>query len=86
MEKRNKDFEKIKQNPKNVRFQKLVSVLKRKGFKVRPGKGGSEHTVSYEDITFIIVKPKSRVKFVKREYVDRAIENIEEVEEVKKKK
>ena len=45
MTEKDKDIIKIKNNPKNIRFEFLDTVLKKAGFKARkPGSGSSHYT------------------------------------------
>ena len=47
MPKRDKLFEKIKNNPKNVRFRDLQKLLINSGFSCRQPSGGSSHHIFY---------------------------------------
>jgi predicted RNA binding protein YcfA (HicA-like mRNA interferase family) len=61
-----KFIRKMKESPRNVRFEELDAFLKRQGMKVRPPrKGGSHYFYSREDgVRFTIVKPHGGKKTV----------------------
>lgn len=73
MTKREKRYEKIRGNPKAVRPNDLLNLLKDEGFNVRRGGKPTHHVVSKEGYTFVIVESSP----VKKEYVKRALEAIE---------
>ncbi len=62
MGKAEKLLEKIKTNPKNVRFEELCKVLKNKGYDIINMKG-SHYSFSNGERTLTIVKPHGRNKF-----------------------
>lgn len=77
--KKEKKIRKIVQNPKNVTFEILDSILLEFGYEQRSPKGGSSHyTYSKEGEEHIITVPKK--KPVKEFYVKRVISllNLEE--------
>jgi predicted RNA binding protein YcfA (HicA-like mRNA interferase family) len=73
MTKKKKLFEKIKNNPKNVRFSDLRQLLLDENF-VLDRISGSHHIFKRGDIIFVIPMHKDLVKTV---YVKRVIEIIE---------
>ncbi|MDI6736425.1 MAG: toxin HicA [bacterium] len=72
--KKNKDIERIRNNPKNVRFEVLDKVLKKVGFKLRKPKSGSSH-YTYKKGYSILTVPKHNP--VVECYVKKALEFIE---------
>ena len=76
MSKLQKLYEKIKNNPKSVRFEELQKLLCRAGFEVRQPRGGSSH-YTYTLGGKLITVPYDR-PFIKRIYVELAIEQIGE--------
>ncbi|WP_027717671.1 hypothetical protein [Desulfovirgula thermocuniculi] len=72
-------LEKIKRNPKTVRFDELDLVLRRAGFERSQPGGGSSHYV-YRKGKFKLVVPY-RQPYVLLAYVKRAIKLLEEVQE-----
>lgn len=62
MGKAEKLLEKIKNNPKNVRFEELIKVLKSRGYDIINIKG-SHYSFSNGEKTVTIVKPHSGNKF-----------------------
>lgn len=75
MAKKEKLFEKIKNNPKNVRFSELKQLLVDENF-ILERISGSHHVFRNKDIIFVIPMHKNQVKTV---YVKRVIELIEEL-------
>jgi predicted RNA binding protein YcfA (HicA-like mRNA interferase family) len=75
MTKKQKLFEKIKNNPQNVRFSELKQLLLDENF-VLDRISGSHHIFKREDIIFVIPMHKDLVKSV---YVKRVIELIESI-------
>ena len=76
MGRRAKKLERFRQNPKNVRYGELESVLLYLGFEKRRG-GGSHAVFSYpgcEPLTIPIKKP-----FLKQAYVRLALRAIDEL-------
>ena len=55
-------LERIKNNPKNVRFEELTKLLKNKGYEVINVKG-SHYSFSNNEKTITIVKPHGVNKF-----------------------
>jgi predicted RNA binding protein YcfA (HicA-like mRNA interferase family) len=49
MTKKAKLLERIRNNPKNVRFSEVQKLLKDAGFKERQPKGGSSHFIYYHE-------------------------------------
>ena len=59
MSKKTKLLERIKNNPKDVKFSEVQNLLKDVGFKERQPKGGSSHYVYYhESLERIVVLVK----------------------------
>ncbi len=75
MTKKQKLFEKIKNNLKNVRFSELKQLLLDENF-ILDRISGSHHIFKREDIIFVIPMHKDLVKSV---YVKRVIELIESI-------
>lgn len=73
MTKKQKLFERIKNNPKNVKFSELRQLLLDENF-VLDRISGSHHIFKRDDIIFVIPMHKNLVKSV---YVKRVIEIIE---------
>lgn len=71
---KDKDIEKIRNNPKNVRFEVLDKVLRKAGFKARKPKSGSSH-YTYKKGYSILTIPKHTPVVVC--YVKKALEFIE---------
>lgn len=72
MTKKQKLFERIKNNPKNVKFSELRQLLLDENF-VLDRISGSHHIFKRDDIIFVIPMHKNLVKSV---YVKRVIEII----------
>lgn len=78
MAKHKKRLAKIRQNPKNVRFEVLDRVLRDYGFERRQPRGGSSHYfyfLSEHRLTIPLKRP-----FVKTVYVKRALSILEEID------
>jgi len=73
MSKFEKDLAKLKQNPKNVRYEELEKILLRLGFTNR--QNGTSHVVFKKD-KFILPIPKNK-PFIKPVYIKEAIKFIE---------
>ena len=71
-------LEKIKRNPKTVKFEELDLVLQRAGFVRSQPRGGSSHYV-YRKGKHKLVVPR-RQPYILQAYVARAIKPLEEVE------
>ncbi|MCL6447251.1 MAG: toxin HicA [Armatimonadetes bacterium] len=71
-------LEKIKRNPKTVRFDELDMVLRRAGFERSQPRGGSSHYV-YRKGNRKLVVPR-RQPYILQAYVIRAIKHLEGVE------
>ncbi|EGD52323.1 HicA toxin of toxin-antitoxin [Thermoanaerobacter thermohydrosulfuricus] len=70
-------YKKIKENPKNVRFEEIDKILKYFGFEARePGSGSSHITYSHADLEDILTIPKGR-PHIKAVYVKKALKLIE---------
>jgi hypothetical protein len=73
---REKRLERARENPKNVRFDTLCRILEENGAMIRPPKG-SHYVVSFPGtshrMTVVHENP------VKRFYVERALEMVDEV-------
>ena len=76
MSKLEKLLERIINNPKTVRFEELDKILIKEGFARRQSSKGSSHYVYTKDDNFIVI-PYNK-PYIKRVYVERAIELINE--------
>lgn len=79
MTKKDKLFEKIKNNPRNVRFSDLRKLLKEENFFLERI-SGSHHIFRKNEIIFIIPVHNDQVKTV---YVKRVLELIEDLKKSK---
>ncbi len=61
MSKTNKLLQRIKDNPKNVRFEDIESLLDGLGFKIRSK--GSHYTFKKDSNIIMVVKPHGKKKF-----------------------
>lgn len=68
---------KIKNNPKNVRFNDIKKVLLAKSFIIRQPSGGSSHYVFSKPGKMPITIPKKR-PFIKEHYVRQVLKLIED--------
>ncbi len=68
-------LERIRNNPKTVRFDELESILTSEGFKQRQPGGGSSHHI-FKKGTITISVPYC-TPYVKKEYVKQVIELLE---------
>lgn len=76
MSKNEKQLQKIKNNPTNVKFETLQSILISYGFSERiPKSGSSHHTFTYKE--YIITIPKK--KPVKTIYVKKVLSILEDL-------
>ena len=66
-------YNKMKNNPKDVRFQSIDKLLTKKGGFIRknPGSGSSHYTYSHPDLVDIITIPKG--KPIKPIYIKKAL-------------
>jgi len=74
MSKLKKLYEKIKNNPRSIRFSELDKILRSAGFTKRQPSGGSSHFIYIKEdksLTIPLDQPH-----IKRIYVERAIEII----------
>lgn len=78
MSKREKAVAKIRQNPKNVRFEEIETILYRLGFVKR--QGGTSHAI-FTLGPHVIVVPK-RKPFVKAKYIELLLDEIDKIEEL----
>lgn len=71
-------YEKIKNNPTNVRFEDIDKLLQKVGgFTLRtPGSGSDHYTYSHPDLVTILTIPKDRP--VKKKYVILALQAFDE--------
>lgn len=77
MSKKEKLVNKIKNNPKTVRFEELDKILKSIGFERRqPSKGSSHYTYTLLNMTLTIPYKKPYVKVI---YVKMVIKILEEL-------
>ena len=72
-----KQIDKIKANPKDVKFSDLVILLKEFGFDLKRIKG-SHHVYNRDDVTFVVPVHKNRIKEI---YVKRILSLIEKFED-----
>lgn len=72
-----KQIDKIKANPKDVKFSDLVILLKEFGFDLKRIKG-SHHVYNRDDVTFVVPVHKNRIKEI---YVRRVLSLIEKFED-----
>lgn len=70
-------MERIRNNPKTVRFDELEKILLRAGYKCRQTAHGSSHYTYYKEGKMPLTIPKKH-PFVKEIYVKNAIEALEE--------
>ncbi len=81
MSKKDKLLQKIRNNPTNVKFETLQSLLTYYGFSERVPKGGSSHhTFTYGE--YIITVPKK--KPVKSIYVKKVLSILEDLDLIEK--
>jgi len=73
MTKKKKIFEKLKNNPKDVRFDDIKKMLEEKGFELKRI-SGSHFIFSKGEVTFVIPSHNNKVKEI---YVKRVIDIIE---------
>jgi len=71
-------LEKIRNNPKNVRFEELDRLLRNYGFECRQPSGGSSHYFYICGHRRLTV-PRKR-PFIKQIYVKQALRQLEEIE------
>ena len=64
-------YERIKNNPKTVRFEEIQKLLLRAGFRERQPRGGTSH-YTYTKEGKILTVPYNR-PYIKRVYVEQAI-------------
>ncbi len=79
MSKKEKALEKLRQNPKNVRFEELVTILLSLGFEMREGGKGSHVVVKVPGQNPLTI-PRNR-PFIKPLYVKLALELIDSLAE-----
>ena len=75
MSKWDKLLERIKNNPKTVRFDEVSKILKREGYEERQPKNGSSHYTYRKKGELPITIPRSS-PYVKEEYIKQVIEAI----------
>jgi len=78
MTKREKRLARIRNNPKNVRFEELDRLLRDYGFERRQPSGGSSHYF-YICAHYRLTVPRKR-PFIKQIYVKQVIRQLEEME------
>ncbi len=78
MPKREKQLERLRNNPKNVGFDEFRGLLEYFGFTLKRAASGSHHIFEYNGVTIEI---PYRSKSVKPIYVKLAIEAIDKVRE-----
>lgn len=77
MSKWKKLLERIKNNPKTVRFDEVSKILQHEGYEERQPKGGSSHYVYRKDGEPPITIPRA-LPYVKEEYVKQVIEAVDD--------
>ena len=77
MTKRDKDLERLRQNPRSVRFEDLDKVLRRFGFEVSQPRSGSSHYV-YKHGAYKLVVAKHE-PFVHSKAVKAVIDILDEI-------
>jgi len=77
MTKKLKQIDRIRSNPKNVKFSDLIILLEEFGFELKRI-NGSHHIYNRDEITFPIPVHQNRVKEI---YVKRVLSLIEKFEE-----
>lgn len=81
MSKKDKSLQKIRNNPTNVKFETLQSLLRYFGFKERVPRGGSSHhTFTYGECVITIPKKKP----VKSIYVKKVLSILEDLDLIEK--
>ncbi|MBR3623511.1 MAG: hypothetical protein IKN43_09225 [Selenomonadaceae bacterium] len=70
-------WERIKNNPKTVRFDELSKILKHKGYNERQPNGGSSHYTYRKYGEYPITIPKAS-PYIKEEYVKQVIDAVGE--------
>ncbi len=81
MTKKEKEFKRIRNNPKDVRFAELQKLLRDAGFKERQPKGGSSHYVYYhESLDRIVTLSKGTKRLPEYQVKDalRALQRLED--------
>jgi len=68
-------LDRIKNNPKQVKFQELDKVLIRSGFNKRQPRGGSSHYIYSKGFQRLVVP--HRQPYIKAVYVEKAIKILE---------
>ena len=75
MSKLEKLLERIKNNPKTVRFEEIERVLLRRGFNERQSGGGSSHYIFKKEDKYVTIPRHG--KFVKEIYINQALALLE---------
>jgi len=78
MSKKEKAIQKLRQNPKNVRFEEIEAILYGLGFIKR--QKGSSHAIF--TLGSHIIEVPFRKPFVKRIYVDLLLEELDKIQEL----
>lgn len=84
MSKKSKLLQKIRQNPKNVRFEDIDKILRWYGFESRQARRGTSHyvyTLTTQQKSYQISIPFKR-PFVKRYYIREALEIFDELGDI----
>lgn len=82
MTKREKRLQKIRQNPRNVRYEDLVTVMEDYGFTLRESGGShvfADCAIDDTVWTVTLVRPHGNKKHVNQTYVKRAIKALDEI-------
>ena len=74
MSKLEKLLQRIKNNPKTVRFEEIEKVLLRRGFIETQAGGGSSHYIFKKDDVFVTIPRHG--KFVDEVYINKAVKAI----------
>lgn len=79
MSRDDKIIRKMRQSPRNVRFEELDGLLRRRGFEVvQPGRGGSHYTYRRADgLKITIARPHGGKKTVNVNTVEQVLEELE---------
>ena len=79
MSKQDKQLQSMRNNPKNVKFEAIQSVLLRYGFSETAPRGGSSHNTYHKGIYRITIPRDNPVNQI---YVKQVIKIIDELEEI----
>ena len=77
MAKKNKQFQALRNNPKNVKFERIRTILLSYGFVETAPRGGSSHYTYHKDIYRITIPKDNPVNQI---YVKQVVEIIDNLE------